>query len=274
VVSIKRLVSASVIVLSGALCGLRAQVAAPNDAGIAMGQVGTIVRDVDATKKFWALLGGTPLKVDGVDVIKFPGVLVFLRKGEPAGGSMGTTVDHPGFHVPNGQEFLEKMKSAGVKVEFNPRAAGLGYIYSPDDLRIEILGNEILRDNPITVPAVSDHLHYFLPESSIPEIQAWYEKTFGAKESVGPGKSAAADLPGARLFFGKSTSTPMPTKGRALDYIGFEVKDLKAFCKKLETEGVKFDQPYSTSRHKGYSSAELTDPWGASIELTEGLNRF
>jgi len=253
---------------------LQAQIANPNNKGVAMGQVGTIVRDVDATKKFWALLGGTPIKIDGVDVIKFPGVLVFLRKGEPAGGSQGSTVDHPGFHVPNGQETLEKFKAAGFKVEFNPRATGLGYIYSPDDLRVEILGNEVLRDNPITVPAVSDHLHYFLPEASVPEVQAWYEKVFGATPSAGPGKSPAADLPGMRLFFGKSKTAPTPTKGRALDYIGFEIKDLKAFCKTLEGDGVKLDQPYSKSRHKGYASAELTDPWGASIELTQGLNRF
>jgi hypothetical protein len=37
---------------------------------------------------------------------------------------------------------------------------------------------------------------------------------------------------------------------------------------------VKFDQPFSKSRHKGYASAMITDPWGLSIELTEGLNKF
>jgi catechol 2,3-dioxygenase-like lactoylglutathione lyase family enzyme len=270
----REFVSSLVIVIFGSVCGLQAQIAAPNSTGVSMGQIGTIVHDVDATKKFWALLGGTPLTIDKVEVIKFPGVLVFLRKGEPIGGSQGSTVDHPGFHVPNGKGVLEQMKVAGVKVEFNPRATGLGYIYSPDGLRVEILGNEVLRDNPITVPAESDHLHYFLPAASVPEAQAWYERTFGATPSEGPGKSPAADLPGIRFFFGKSATAPAPTKGRALDYIGFEVKDLKAFCKKLEAEGVKLDQPYSKSRHKGYASAELTDPWGASIELTEGLKRF
>jgi hypothetical protein len=45
-------------------------------------------------------------------------------------------------------------------------------------------------------------------------------------------------------------------------------------CKKLEASGVKFDKPYNKSRHEGFASAELTNPWGTSIELTEGLNRF
>ena len=66
----------------------------------------------------------------------------------------------------------------------------------------------------------------------------------------------------------------MPTKGRALDHIGFEVRNLEAFCKKLEASGVKFDEPYSKSRNPGYASATLTDPWGTTIELTEGLNRL
>ena len=71
----------------------------------------------------------------------------------------------------------------------------------------------------------------------------------------------------------KSEAT-LPTKGRALDHIGFEVRNLEAFCKKLGANGVKFDAPYSKTRHKSFASAELTDPWRTSIELTEGLNRF
>jgi len=49
--------------------------------------------------------------------------------------------------------------------------------------------------------------------------------------------------------------------------------NLEAFCKKLEASGVKFEKPYSKSHHKDFASAELTDPWGTSLELTEGLSR-
>ena len=37
------------------------------------------------------------------------------------------------------------------------------------------------------------------------------------------------------------------------------------------SDGVKFEEPYSKSRDKSFASAVVTDPWGASIELTEGL---
>ena len=52
------------------------------------------------------------------------------------------------------------------------------------------------------------------------------------------------------------------------------MKDLEAFSKELEAGGVKLDKPYSKSRHDGFASVELTDPWGNSLELTEGLNKF
>jgi hypothetical protein len=59
-----------------------------------------------------------------------------------------------------------------------------------------------------------------------------------------------------------------------MDYVGFEVKNLDAFCKKLEASGIKLDEPYSKTRHKSFASAQFTDPWGLFIELTEGLSKF
>jgi hypothetical protein len=55
-----------------------------------------------------------------------------------------------------------------------------------------------------------------------------------------------------------------------LDHIGFEVSGLEAFCRRLAGLGVTFDVPYSKDR-TGVANARLTDPWGTSIELTEGL---
>jgi len=70
------------------------QIAAPNEAGISLSQWYTLVRDVDAAKKFWIVMGGTPIKIDGTDVIKFSGVLVFLKKGEPSGSDpWGTSIE-------------------------------------------------------------------------------------------------------------------------------------------------------------------------------------
>ena len=72
------------------------------------------------------------------------------------------------------------------------------------------------------------------------------------------------------------TASPTPvtgTTGRRVDRIGFEAKNLEAFCKKLEEMGIKLNVSYRSVPALGLSIAFITDPWGTSIELTEGLHK-
>ncbi|MES1260379.1 MAG: VOC family protein, partial [Acidobacteriota bacterium] len=80
----------------------------------------------------------------------------------------------------------------------------------------------------------------------------------------------AGDIPGANLTYAKGEAAA-PTQGRALDHIGFEVKNLEAFCGKLTAAGIRLDVPYRPMPQLKLSLAFLTDPWGTRIELTEGL---
>jgi len=61
------------------------------------------------------------------------------------------------------------------------------------------------------------------------------------------------------------------TQGRALDHIGFEVRNLEAFTKKLEAGWDSADRCLSQGGRVGISIAFIKDPWGTKIELTEGL---
>jgi len=73
----------------------------------------------------------------------------------------------------------------------------------------------------------------------------------------------------------RAKGDPRPSnRGSALDFIGFEVVNLPGFVKKLEAAGVKFDEPYSTTRRKSYASAIFTGPGGESVDLTEGLRKL
>ena len=63
------------------------------------------------------------------------------------------------------------------------------------------------------------------------------------------------------------------TRGRAIDHIGFEVKNLEAFIKQLEAKGMKLNVPYRPVPAIGIAIAFITDPWGTYIELTEGLDK-
>src|SRR6267378_4035933 len=61
----------------------------------------------------------------------------------------------------------------------------------------------------------------------------------------------------------------LPTKGRVLDHIGFDVKDLQAFIKKIEAEGIKLDEPYRKNEATGSAITYVTDPWGTRVELVQ-----
>jgi len=254
----------------------RAQLADPGSAGVAMGHVHFVVPDLDAAKKFWTAVGGAPAGKIGVnEVWKFPGVLILMRKAtEPTAGSVGSVVNHIGFLVPNVAEAREKWKAQGLIMEPpNPANPKQIYLHTPDDL----VRVEILEDAAQTVPIKFHHVHFFVADTgganSVLAIQAWYAKTFGAK----PGKRGpfeAADLPGVNLTFAKSDTPTVGTKGRELDHIGFEIKDLKAFCEKAEKAGIKLDMPYTYRPEAGLALAFITDPWGTNIELNEGLRKF
>jgi catechol 2,3-dioxygenase-like lactoylglutathione lyase family enzyme len=93
-------------------------------------------------------------------------------------------------------------------------------------------------------------------------------KLFGAKPGV-RNNLPVANIPGAQLRWTKTDTAQTPTKGRALDHIGFDVTDLKAFIAKLEEAGVKLDRPYTKNEQTGVGLAFITDPWGTYIELNE-----
>ena len=99
-------------------------------------------------------------------------------------------------------------------------------------------------------------------------MQKWYVETFGAKPAEF-GEVKIATLPGATLLFTARILSVPPTKGRALDHIGFEVKDLEDFSKNLEAAGVKFDAPFKRIPQMGFAVAFMCDLWGTRIELTE-----
>ncbi len=243
-----------------------AQLAAPNDRGVAMGHLHLNVSDVAAQKHFWIdLLGATPAKLGTIEGAKVPGAIILFKPAAPTAGSEGSVVNHVGLKVKDLKAQMEKLKNASIPFDANPNGHQI-MITGPDQLRVELT-----EDAAMSTPVANHHIHFYtLP---VLETQAWYAKTFGAK----PGRRAifdAADLPGVNLTFSKAETKLASTKGRALDHIGFEIKNLEAFCKGLEAEGVKFDVPYRKVPALGIAIAFFTDPWGTYIELTEGLDKI
>jgi len=248
-----------------------AQLMSPNEAGVTMGHVHLFVKDVAAQKHFWTtVVGGTAVKNEKLEMIQIPGVYIVFRQADSTTGPPeGSIVNHIGLVWKDLPSELAKWKAMGVKIDQtgNPNQ---GYINAPDGIRVEFFG-----DPTLSHPVEMNHIHFF--PQDVEGIQAWYGKTFGgvvgkrARVSR-PGWTDSVDLPGVNLSFSHNDKPMVPTAGRSLDHIGFEIKNLPGFVKKLEAQGIKFDEalrssPNSSKLHVTY----LTDPWGTRIELTEGL---
>jgi len=240
-----------------------AELAPFGPAGVVMGHVHLNAHDIDVQRKFWVALGGKPTAHGQLQMVEFPGAFINLRQQDPTGGSVGSVVNHIGFNVKNMADWLPKWQAAGLKMEPQTRPTQV-FLIGPDDVRVEIL-----EDMTIDRPIKMHHIHFFVQDPLA--VQAWYAKTFGAV----PGKRGqfdAADLPGVNLTFTKSDTPTLPIKGRSIDHIGFEVKGLEAFLKKIEASGITLDRPFQKSAAApDLSLSYITDPFGTQIELTENL---
>lgn len=256
-----------------------AQLAPPNAAGVTLGQIHLIVKDVDAERRFFIdMMGGVPVENEKIPMIQLPGVFLILSQGDPTGPSAGSIVNHFGVVIKDVDAYRTKWEANHLVMDRVENPKG-GYVHSPSGLRIEFF-----EDPSLSTPIAMNHFHLFMDPAKIPEVQAWYVKVFGGKASQRYCTSClthkrlieTVDLPGTNFSLAplpaSSPGTPVPTKGRQIDHIGFEVKNLKAFVEKAEAKGIKFDEPYRAAKSSAkVHIAFLTDPWGTRIELTEGL---
>ena len=260
-----------------------AQLLAAKDGPVVYGHHHLNVTSIDAHKKLWIdTLGGKPVKVGTSpnEIVMFPNVLIFLRQQVSTGGTKGTTVNHIAFAVSDVRQLRDKARAAGYPivtreeagagdvvtddVSFNKEQGSYSiFVMGPDDIKVQFFE---VKNSP--TPIALHHIHF---AGRATEMRDWYVKEFGAT----PGKRGAyvtANLPGVDLSFGPATNVT-GTRGHVLDHIGFEVKNLEALCKKLESEGIKLDRPYTKVPALNIATAFMYDPWGTYIELTEGLDK-
>ena len=275
-----------------------AQLVSHADAPVRVGHYHLNVTSIEAHKTFWAgTLGGKAIKLGGIDVIEFPDAFLFLQVRKPSGPTRGTAFDHIGFAVPNVPAMAAKLAAAGFQETTSrepkpgdppPAASGTSAVYGrfayflgPDGVKIELVTSDQKGDQKDAAPIVAHHIHFI--NKQYVEMQQWYMKAFNA--TLRPEQTdffIGADLPGVGYslnFFrweGDQSITHVPTAGRVVDHVGFEVKNLEAFCKELEAKGIQLIRPYKKkdAAMNNIATATIIDPWGVSIELTEGLDKI
>jgi catechol 2,3-dioxygenase-like lactoylglutathione lyase family enzyme len=249
-----------------------AQLLPVNDTGMTMGHVLVNVTSVEAHKKFWVeSFDAKPIKVGALEGVTIPGLILLFRTQSATGPGEGEIINHLGLKLNKLADFTARFDKGGWKYD-PPRVGREGtvqtYVTGPDTFRMELV-----EDPKLPAPVVSHHLHYWLAQQ--PEIKKWYVDTLHLKGTM-RGPYPSGDVPGMNLTFaplGGQKVAGVPTKGRLMDSIGFEVPNLQAYVGKLQAAGVKFDVPYGRDPELGLPSATLTDPFGTTIRLTEGLSK-
>ena len=280
ILKIEYLFMVAVLLASGA----NAQLMASDEDPIIYGHHHLTVKNVDEHLKFWVdTLGGERVSFGDFDVVKFTNTLLFIGGKAPSGGTKGTIVNHIGFTVPDLRGLLDKVKADGYRIvtkaevpssysvdngiATNPEYGNqIAFVMSPDDVKIEFT---YAPDQKAAMK--SHHVHFMTPD--IEAMRNWYVQMLGAEPTTRDAFQSA-DVPGVNLTFSGTAESVAGTEGRSLDHIGFEVEGLEAMCKDLEARGIEFDMPYTRLDDLGIAIAFLTDPFGTSIELTEGLDQL
>jgi catechol 2,3-dioxygenase-like lactoylglutathione lyase family enzyme len=236
-------------------------------------------------RRFWVdTLGGKAVKIGTVEAIEFPDVYLLLHESAPTGPTRGTTFDHIGFAVPDVPALTTKVVANGYALTVgrepapgetaSPPTAGnygrFSYLVGPDGVKVELVTNAAANAPPIT------HHHVHFVNRQFVEMQQWYMKAFNATLRDGQTDYfIGADLPGVGYMLNFFSWLPneelVGTERRAVDHVGFEVRNLRTFCTELEAKGIALAAPYGRDEALGLDTATIVDPWGTVIELTEGL---
>jgi hypothetical protein len=243
---------------------LLAQLPSPNASGVAAGHHILRAKDVAVANAFWTTLGAEPAALATINLTKLPGVLLFIsapRGNTPSlGGNHGTTVEFLTFKVKDLKGSLAKWKAAGIEPMKEYKETTL---LGPDDVQVRIT-----EDTKLTTPIAADGV--VMNVASAAEVSAWYAKWFGAKVSRS-GQDTIGEIPGIRMVFRETKEAIAPTRGHSVGLLGFEVTDLQDFVKRYQEAGGKLDGNVATNAAAKLSVVQLTDPWGTSIEVSQGL---
>ena len=256
-----------------------------DEAPVVVGHYHLNVTSVDEHLRFWVdTLGGERVSLGeaGQNAVRFPGIYLILTEQAPTGPTRGTTFDHIGFAVPdvpalaarvagNGYERTVGREPGPGQSESPPTAGNYGmfeYVLGPDGVKVEL----VTADGDDAPPIAHHHVHFV--NRDFVAMQQWYMLAFNAAaRDVLTDFYAGAELPGVGYslnFFSWLPEQELAgTAGRAVDHVGFEVRDLAAFTAGLERKGIPLAEPYR--REGGLGRAGIVDPWGTVIELTEGL---
>lgn len=203
---------------------------------------------------------GTAAKFGPLDVTVVQGTTIgFQKLPEGFPGSVGSSVDHIGFSVEDLEAKIKAFEDGGTKILVPVRSIGtfkLAFIEDPWGTKIEVV------QDPDIIGFHHIHLHTPDPDATL----AWYADAFGGEVTKFLGFLPAIKYNGIWLIAQK-TKAKEPTKGRAIDHLGWSFGDLDKAAEELKAKGVKFTLEPMAFQNLKISFIEGPD--GVRIELVQ-----
>jgi catechol 2,3-dioxygenase-like lactoylglutathione lyase family enzyme len=188
------------------------------------------------------------------------------KNGEP---SMGSAVDHIGFSFPDLEAKVKELQANGVKLEGPirdlPGIFKIAFAVDPWGTRLELVEDKDLLG--------LHHVHMRAPNPE--ETFKWLLSNFGGERTPLKGKLdairySAANFSTVWILVQKGETTP--SRGKAIDHIGWRAKDLNAKVAELTGKGVKMEtqpRPLPLPNKTTIYFAYVEGPSGARIELVQ-----
>jgi catechol 2,3-dioxygenase-like lactoylglutathione lyase family enzyme len=213
--------------------------------------------------------GGKPIDEAPNRIIYGSTRLMFLLKKDAAQPSAGSAVDHIGFSVPDLDAKMKAFEAAGVKITTPlrdlPGIFKIAFVEDPWGTRIEVVqDSETLGLH---------HIHMRAPNPE--DTYKWLLAHFGGERTPLKGKLdairyRAQGFSDVWVLVSKGETTP--TLGRAIDHIGWRVKDLNAKAAELKGKGATMEtepRPLTLADKSTIYFAYVVGPSGARIELVQ-----
>lgn len=241
------------------------ELAPPNRAGIRMGHVHILLPDIAAARHAFLTLGGAyALNLGSFEIIPFPGAYILLTKRESFGGSADSIVSSVSFHVRSLRTIASACQAVGLKIARSASQSRC-WISMPGDVLVELVEIPNL-DCPIQFYAIN------FSSDAQEDMATWYWRFLGGEITSGTEGIVTVNVPGADLRLAKKDSAGLPTKGRSLDHIGFDVNNLDRIYDGRSVSGIEFESPPRMAPNGITRVAFCNDPWGTRIELTEKIS--
>jgi catechol 2,3-dioxygenase-like lactoylglutathione lyase family enzyme len=259
------LVGAAVVLLA-----IGAPVRAQNAETLPYDHIHLNVPDPDAAFKWYLKNFGGKVNDEAPNRINYGTTrLMFLVKKDAIPPSAGGATDHLGFSFADLDAKMKELEANGVKITTPVRdVAGLfklGFVEDPWGTRIEVVQDPELLG--------LHHIHMRAPDPE--ETFKWLLTNFGGQRTPLKGKIDAIKYSAPNfsdMWILVQKGEAAPTTGRAVDHIGWRVKDLNAKVADLKAKGVTIEtepRPLNLPNKTTIYFAYVSGPSGARIELVQ-----